>query len=70
MANISREDDLKDLEERTKNNGHRPHALGLRSASRAIAYNAVHGTNIQDDKVLDEYLQDKRILKSIRNRLK
>jgi len=65
MANISREDDLKDLEERMKNNGNRPYGRTFPSTHRAKAYNAVHGTQIADDDILDLVLQNERSLRRL-----
>lgn len=61
MANISREDELKDLEERMKY-GHRLSGREFVGNSRASSYNAVHGTNFCDDEALEKYLSNKNSL--------
>lgn len=65
MANISREEGLKDLEERIKY-GHRLHGRDFVSNSRSKQYNAIHGINLCDDEALDRYLANLRTLSNLK----
>lgn len=56
MANISREEDLKDSKERTENNGRRKSGRQFPSTEKADAYNKIYMTNFTDDIALEIYL--------------